>query len=303
MPYARQLRDLLTQDKPVLAPGCFDALSALLIEQAGFKVAYVSGGNIAFSKLGRPDIGLVSMAEVVDTIAYIRERVALPLVVDADTGFGNALNVQRTVKLFERAGANAIQLEDQSMPKRCGHLKGKKVIAKDEMVGKVKAAVDARQDQDTIVLARTDAIAVEGFEPALDRAHAYVEAGADMLFVEAPQTLEDMKTICDQFAGKVPLLANMVEGGATPITSAFELGELGFSLVIFPGALNRAYTYMAKDFLQTIKQDGATAAWSDRMYNITGINALLGLDEIMDESAKYGTEEDPLAGKKGFVVE
>ena len=303
MSYARQLRDLVKTDSPVLAPGCFDALSALLIEQAGFKVAYVSGGNIAFSKLGRPDIGLVSMAEVVDTIEYIRERVDLPLVVDGDTGFGNALNVQRTVKLFERAGANAIQLEDQSMPKRCGHLKGKKVISQDEMVGKVKAAVDARQDQDTIILARTDAIAVEGFEAALERAHAYVEAGADMLFVEAPQTLEDMKTICDQFAGKVPLLANMVEGGATPIKSAFELGELGFSLVIFPGALNRAYTFMAKDFLQTIKQDGTTAAWSDRMYDITGINDLLGLDNIMSESAKYGTEDDPLADKKGFVVD
>ena len=303
MTHAKKLRELLKISAPIIAPGCFDALSALMIEQAGFEMAYVSGGNIAFSKLGRPDIGLVSMSEVADSIGYIRERIELPLIVDADTGFGNALNVQRTVKLFERMGANAIQIEDQQMPKRCGHLKGKKVISTEEMVGKVKAAVDARADQDTIILARTDAIAVEGFQAALDRASAYVEAGADMLFVEAPQTLEDMKTVCDTFKGRVPLLANMVEGGATPMGSAQDLGDLGYSVVIFPGALNRAYTFMAKDFLASLRENGATRPWSERMNTLTGINDVVGLDEIMAESAQYSEEDDPLAQKDCIVVD
>ncbi len=295
MSHAKRLRELLAQAVPVVAPGCFDAMSALLIEQAGFECAYISGANVAFSKLGRPDLGLVSMSEVADTVGYIRDRVELPLVVDADTGFGNALNVQRTVRLFERMGANAIQLEDQVMPKKCGHFRGKKVVPTDEMVGKIKAALDARHDDDTIILARTDAIAVEGFESAMARAEAYVEAGADMLFVEAPRTLDQMKTVTETFKGRVPLLANMVEGGDTPLKNAKDLGDLGFSLVIFPGALNRAYTFMAREFLKSLKENGATAAWRGRMYDLGGINSVVELDAMMELSNHYGVEDpDPL---------
>ena len=188
---------------------------------------YLSGASIAYTRFGRPDIGLVSMSEVADTISVIRERTNIPIIVDADTGFGNAINVQRTVKLFERMGASAIQLEDQQMPKRCGHLKGKSLVSKEEMVGKVKAAVDARSNANTMIIARTDAIAVEGFDAALERAQAYYQAGADLLFIEAPESLEQMQQLNQKFAGKIPLLANMVEGGSTPIGAAKELEEMG----------------------------------------------------------------------------
>lgn len=269
-----------------------------MIEQAGFDCAYVSGANVAFSKLGRPDLGLVGLSEMADTVGYIRDRIELPLVVDADTGFGNALNVQRTVRLLERMGADAIQLEDQAMPKKCGHFRGKAIVAADEMVGKIKAALDARRDDRTIILARTDAIAVEGFDAALARADSYVEAGADMLFVEAPRTVEQMKTVAGTFGGRVPLLANMVEGGDTPLKSARDLGELGFSLVIFPGALNRAYTFMARDFLKSLKETGSTSAWRGRMYDLAGINGVVDLDAMTELGNRYGVEDPKPLGQK-----
>ena len=287
MSHAALLRTLLRKSAPVVAPGCFDALSALMVEEAGFDCAYLSGAGLAMTRLGRPDLGLVAMTEVADTVARIRDRVALPLVVDADTGYGNALNVQRTVRLFERMGASAIQIEDQVTPKRCGHFEGKELISTEEMVGKVKAAVDARSDEATIVLARTDAIAVEGLSAALARGHAYVEAGADMLFVEAPQSLEDMKKIVGAFPS-VPLLVNMVEGGKTPMKSAAELGTLGYAMVIFPGALLRAYTHLGTRFLTSLKETGSTAAWRERMNDLSGINRIVGLDEMLAEQKKYG---------------
>jgi len=286
MTHAGNLRTLLERDRPVLAPGCFDALSALMIEEAGFSCAYLSGAGIAISKLGRPDLGLVSMSEVADTIALIRDRVALPLVVDADTGYGNALNVQRTVRLFERMGASAIQIEDQVTPKRCGHFEGKELISTAEMVGKVKAAVDARTNRDTIVLARTDAVAVEGLAAALARGAAYVEAGADMLFVEAPQSVNDMKAVNAAFP-RVPLLVNMVEGGKTPMLSTAELGALGYSMVIFPGALMRAYTHMAPHFLADLKETGSTERWRGRMNDLAGVNRIVGLEDMVADSEKY----------------
>lgn len=201
--HANKLRQLINNKEILVAPGGYDALSASLIEKGGFNAMYLSGASIAYTRFGRPDIGLVSMSEVADTISVIRERTDLPMIVDGDTGFGNAINVQRTVKLFERCGASAIQLEDQQMPKRCGHLKGKSLVSKEEMVGKVKAAVDARSNPDTMIIARTDAIAVEGFDAAVDRAMAYYEAGADMLFIEAPENLEQMHTINRIFKDKV----------------------------------------------------------------------------------------------------
>ncbi|MHB8286243.1 MAG: isocitrate lyase/PEP mutase family protein [Caulobacteraceae bacterium] len=283
------LRARLKQPKPVLAPGCYDALSAFLIEQAGFEAMYLSGASVAYTQLGRPDIGLVSFDQIADVTRRIRERTDIPLIVDADTGFGNALHVQRTVRVLERSGANAIQLEDQSFPKRCGHLGGKMLVSAQEMANKVRAAVDARTSEDTLIMARTDAIAVEGLEAALDRARMYKEAGADIIFVEAPRSIDEMKTIVSTLGGSVPLLANMVEGGTTPISTLDELDALGFRLVISPGALVRAYMFMAQRFLSSLKENGTTQPTRETMVNFEQLNNALGIKEL----AKLGEMYDP----------
>lgn len=281
-----RLRELLAHQ--VIAPGCYDALSAALIEQSGFAAAYLSGASIAYTKLGRPDIGLVCASEVADTIAHICDRVpSLPLIADADTGFGNALNVQRTVQMFERAGAAALQLEDQAAPKRCGHLSGKRLIGAAEMVGKIRAATDARRSDSTIIIARTDAIAVEGFEAALQRAEAYLQAGADVLFVEAPQSVEQLRTISNRFAQRIPLLANMVEGGSTPMLGGPALRELGFRLVIFPGALVRVFAWTAQRFLADLRDQGNSASWSDRMFDLNRLNGVLGTQTLLQAGRAY----------------
>lgn len=281
------LKARLARKPALLAPGVYDALSALLVEQAGFEAAYLSGASIAYTALGRPDLGLVSAEEVAGVVRRIRERVSLPLIVDADTGFGNALNVQRTMITFEQAGASAIQLEDQQLPKRCGHLSGKALISTDEMVGKVRAAADARRSEETLIIARTDAIAVEGFEPALERAEAYLAAGADMLFVEAPRSPDELQAIAGRFAGRIPLLANMVEGGRTPLRTAEELEAIGYQLVITPGAMVRALTFVAQDFLKGLKATGSTAGFRDRMLDFDGLNRVLGLDEMKALGGQY----------------
>jgi 2-methylisocitrate lyase-like PEP mutase family enzyme len=224
----------------LVAPGIYDALTGLIAEQSGAHAVYLSGASIAYTRFGRPDIGLVTMTEVAETIGTIRDRIASPIIVDADTGFGNALNVQRTVRLFERMGANALQLEDQTMPKRCGHLAGKTLVSAAEMRGKICAALDARVSADTLIIARTDAIAVEDIDAALDRAEGYAEAGVDMLFVEAPQSTDHIKAIMARLKTRAPLMANMVEGGRTPLMTADELEKLGYSMVIFPGGAVRA---------------------------------------------------------------
>ncbi|PXA72852.1 carboxyvinyl-carboxyphosphonate phosphorylmutase [Caulobacter sp. D4A] len=281
------LRDRLAQDTPLLAPGAYDALSALLIEQAGFEAIYLSGASIAYTQLGRPDIGLVSFDHVADVVGRVSERVGLPLIVDGDTGFGNAVNVQRTVRIFERMGASAIQLEDQTFPKKCGHLSDKGLVSTQEMSGKIRAALDARASDQTLIIARTDAIGVEGFEAALDRAHAYVEAGADVLFVEAPRSLGEMSAIAHAFAGRVPLLANMVEGGKTPLLDVTELGNIGFKLVISPGALVRALVPTAEAFLASLKVHGATRPFAERMIDMGGVNDRIGLAEMVTTGAAY----------------
>lgn len=281
------LRDRLVQDTPLLAPGAYDALSALLIEQAGFEAIYLSGASIAYTQLGRPDIGLVSFDHVADVVGRVAERVKLPLIVDGDTGFGNAVNVQRTVRIFERMGASAIQLEDQTFPKKCGHLADKSLVPTAEMAGKIRAALDARTSDQTLIIARTDAIGVEGFEAALDRAHAYVEAGADVLFVEAPRTIGEMSAIAHAFAGRVPLLANMVEGGKTPLLDAGELGRVGFKLVISPGALVRALVPTAEAFLASLKAHGATRPFAERMIDMGGVNDRIGLADMAATGAAY----------------
>lgn len=279
------LKERLVRKPILVAPGVYDALSALLVERAGFEAAYLSGASLAYTRHGRPDIGLVDMTEVANVLALIADRVRLPILVDGDTGFGNALNVQRTVRTFERAGAAAIQLEDQRTPKRCGHLKGKTLVSTGEMVGKLRAALDARHK--AIVIARTDAVAVEGFDRALDRASAYVEAGCDMLFVEAPESLEQMREIARRFGGRVPLMANMVEGGKTPIRPAGELEALGFSLVIFPGGTVRALSFALSDYFSSLKATGSTAAQRGRMLDLTGLNDLIGTPDLLELGARY----------------
>jgi len=276
------------------APGAFDALSALLIEQAGFEAVYLSGASIAYTQLGRPDLGLVSFDHVADVVARICERVEIPLIVDADTGFGNALNVARTVKVFERNGARAIQLEDQTFPKRCGHLSGKGVAPTEEMVGKVHAALDARRSEETLIIARTDAIAVEGFEAALERAVTYAEAGADVVFVEAPRSLEEMARIVAAL-GRTPAMANMVEGGRTPILSRDALGELGFRVVISPGALVRALIPAAESFLKALKAEGSTVSYTDRMTDLAGVNDRIGLEDLLALGDRYEPERQEAA--------
>ena len=217
----------------------------------------------------------------------MRERTEIPLVVDADTGFGNALNVRRSVRLLERMGATGIQLEDQTSPKRCGHLAGKSMVSVAEMVGKLKAALDARADDNTLIVARTDAIAIDGIEVALERAHAYVDAGADVLFVEAMADKEQMARIGTELGSRVPLLANMVEGGKTPLTPAGELAELGFRLVIYPGAMVRVTSFAAEAYLQELKDKGTTAGMLDRMNQFDQIMDLVGLQESIAEGKAY----------------
>jgi len=281
------LRERLRRKPILVAPGVYDAFGAVFAEQAGFEALYLSGASIAYTKLGRPDIGLVSVSEVEATLAAICDRVRLPVIVDADTGFGNALNVIRTVRQLERAGAAAIQLEDQSTPKRCGHLEGKSLVPAAEMAGKLKAAADARTS--ALIIARTDAIAVEGLQPALERAERYLEAGADVLFIEAPRSLDEMKAVTQRFSTRIPLLANMVEGGKTPLLPAASLEALGFALVIFPGGLARRLGHAAREYFEALKRDGSTDALREHMLDFAGLNKALGTPEMLKLGKKYDT--------------
>jgi 2-methylisocitrate lyase-like PEP mutase family enzyme len=260
----------------------------------------VSGAAIAYTRLGRPDIGLVSMSEVADTLALIRDRVDADLIVDADTGYGNALNVARTVRSFERMGAHGIQVEDQDFPKRCGHLDGKALIPAQEMCGKIRAAVDARHSPDTLIIARTDAVAVEGLEPAIERAELYRAAGADVLFVEAPRTRDDLARIASRLGAGVPLLANMVEGGKTPPLSAAELEAIGFSLVIFPGGIVRALARTAGEYYASLAKQGTTEPFRCRMFDLEQLNTLIGTPEMVALGKRYETPVQP-AGKSADV--
>lgn len=281
------LRDRLNRAPILVAPGVYDGLTAMLAEQAGFEALYLSGAAVAYTKLGRPDIGLSTMSEMADTMALIRDRVSLPVIIDADTGFGNALNARRTMTVYERAGANALQVEDQTYPKRCGHLADKSLIPAAEMAGKIAAMADARNSTDTLIIARTDAIAVEGFQAAVDRAGRYLEAGADALFIEAPRSLDELKAICTTFRGRAPLMANMVEGGATPITNAADLDALGFSLVIFPGGIVRALARAAQDYYASLQATGSNTAFKDRMFDFSGLNGRIGTADMLALGARF----------------
>jgi len=281
------LRALIAGPPILVAPGIYDALTALLASQAGFKALYLSGASIAYTRFGRPDLGLVGMDEVAETLMAIRERVAAPLIVDADTGFGNALNVQRTVKRFARAGADAIQLEDQGFPKRCGHLDEKRVVPAAEMIGKIKAALDARPSADVLIAARTDAVGPEGLSAALDRADAYRDAGADVLFIEALRSDAEIAAAMQRFRDRIPLLANMVEGGKTPMKTAAELQALGFSLAIFPGGTVRFLARGLADYYASLARHGTTAPMKERMLDFEELNALIGTPEMLALGKKY----------------
>ncbi len=284
----------LSRPPILIAPGVYDALTALIAVRAGFDALYVSGAGIAYSRLGRPDIGLVSLSEVVQTVALIRDRVGCHLIVDADTGYGNALNVQRTVRLLERVGANAIQIEDQDFPKRCGHLDDKTLVPTQEMAGKIKAAVDARTRRDTLIIARTDAVAGEGIDRAVARAALYREAGADMLFIEAPRLRDQLARIGARLSKSVPLMVNMVEGGKTPMLPARELEALGFALVIFPGAVVRTLAKAADDFYTSLKTHGSTDPFRARMFDFDTLNRLIGTPEMLERGKRYaGTKALP----------
>ena len=281
------LRDALEKDDLIIAPGVYDALSGLIASQSGAQALYLSGASLAYTRFGISDIGLISVSEVNDTIAAITDRINTPIIVDADTGFGNALNVQRTVRSFERSGAHAIQLEDQSFPKKCGHLDGKKLVSTQEMVGKIQAALDARASEETLIIARTDARAVEGFAEATERAWAYKEAGADILFLEAPQSLQEMQHICAEFSAQIPLLANMVEGGKTPVKTADDLKSLGFNIVIFPGGAVRAATFQLQEYYAGLLENGSNANFSKRMHDFDSLNAVIGTPELLSIGKKY----------------
>jgi 2-methylisocitrate lyase-like PEP mutase family enzyme len=299
MPDTSTLRSRLAQKPIVVAPGVYDPFTAMVATQAGFETLYVSGAAIAYTRLGRPDIGLVTMTEVAETLALIRDRVTAHLIVDGDTGYGNALNTHRTIREFERAGATAIQLEDQDFPKRCGHLDGKSLIPAQEMCGKLRAAVDARRSRETLIVARTDAVAVEGFDRAVERAAMYREAGADMLFVEAPKTRDDLARIVTTLGTKVPLMANMVEGGKTQLMTAAELEAIGYNLVIFPGGIARAVACTAMDYYGSLAQHGTNEPFRNRMLDFEGINALIGTAEMLELGKRYETDATPAEKKSG----
>ena len=284
---SRSLKTRLQQDRAVLAPGVYDALSALIAEQSGFEALYLSGASIAYTRLARSDVGLTTASEVADTLARITERVSIPVIADADTGFGNALNTMRTVRAFERAGAAMLQLEDQGFPKRCGHLDGKTVVPVAEMCGKLKAALDARVSDQTLILARTDALAIEGFDAAMERAEAYLACGVDALFIEALRTPEQMQAACARFAARIPLLANMVEGGKTPVQDADALGALGFRIVIFPGGTARAVAFTLQTYYASLHQHRSTTPQRDTMLDFDQLNAVIGTPELLETAQRY----------------
>ena len=278
-PRAR-LRELLSADRPLQAPGAYDALSARLVEQAGFAAVYMTGFGTTASLIGRPDVGLLSGGEMVDNARRIVSAVDVPVIADADTGYGNAINVVRTVQLYEQAGVAGIQLEDQVMPKKCGHMSGKALIGADEMVGKLQAAVAARTDPDLVIIARTDAVAVDGLDAALERARAFAEAGADLLFVEAPTSEEDIARVATELSGVAPLVFNWAEGGRTPPVSMDRMAELGFALVIYPIGTLLAATAAIGSLLATLKTEGTPASALGAVPTFEEFTDLIGLPEV-----------------------
>ncbi|MGB4504658.1 MAG: isocitrate lyase/PEP mutase family protein [Syntrophaceticus sp.] len=275
-----KLRKLLEGHDILVAPGAHDALTAKIIEQAGFDAIYMTGYGQAASHLGQPDVGLLTMTEMLSRVNNMVNCVGIPVICDGDTGFGNLVNVVRTVREYEKAGAAAIQLEDQVIPKKCGHMTGRQVIPTEEMVDKIRAAVATRIDQNMVIIARTDARTVFGIEEAIERGKAYEKAGADVIFVESPESLEEMKLITSSFS--VPVLANMVEGGRTPLLSAAELQQIGYDLVIFPTASTYITAQAVQDLMDELKKTGTTKNLIKKMIPFHKFNQLIGLPQIKE---------------------
>lgn len=281
----------LAASEILIVPGVYDALTARLVELAGFEAAYLSGAGVSYSSLARPDLGLVTQTEMVERLSRITHAVSLSIIADGDDGHGNALNLMRTVRMFERAGAQAIQIEDQKSPKRCGHLAGKRLISVAEMVGKIRAARRARSSSEFIIIARTDARGVVGLDAAIARARAYAEAGADALFVEAPRSRDELAAIAEALP-TVPLVANMVEGGVTPPVSAAELQAMGYAMVLYPNTLTRRFVTAAREVLDDLRTRGTTADARYPLASFTELGDLLGrarLAELEDEFVPAAT--------------
>jgi len=291
------MRSLLSRrrpDEPLILPGAPDALAARVIEALGFEAVYITGAGVTNARLGMPDLALITLTELADAVEAVREAVAIPIVVDADTGFGGPFNVRRTVQTLERRGANAIQLEDQRSPKRCGHFAGKEVIPADEMVAKLHAALDVRQDDSLLIVARTDARQMEGLSAALERAERYRAAGADVIFVEAPESTDELAEIGRRI--DAPLLVNVVEGGATPQLPAAELGALGFSIVLYANAALRGAVHGMQTVLGHLRQTGSTLGVLDHMLGWEERQKLVGkpfFDELSERYATPKQEEVP----------
>lgn len=286
---AETLRTLLAREGILIAPGAYDALTARLVEQAGFPAVYLTGAGVSYSTLAKPDLGLVCFAEMVERAACLAQAVCIPIIADGDTGYGGALNVIRAVREYERAGVAAIQLEDQALPKRCGHMARKALISAAEMCGKLEAACWARTDPATLIIGRTDARGVEGLGAALARATAYVKAGAEMIFVEAPESPEELRRIAAEVP--VPCMANMVEGGKTPLCSAAELEVMGYRLVIYPNLLTRVMARAARDALVELRARGSSSGLLGGMLSFSELNAFLGLPELQTLADRFTPTE------------
>ena len=282
-----RLRARLREKKILMAPGAHDGLCAKIFQQAGFEAIYMSGFANSASLLGRPDVGLLDYTEMLERATALADCVDITIIADGDTGYGNAINVGRTVKGYEKAGVSAIQLEDQVAPKKCGHMTGREVISSDEMVGKIKAACDARTDDDFMIMARTDARTNLGIDAAVERALRYEEAGADIIFVESPESVEEMKKITSSF--KVPTVANMVEFGRTPLLSAAELQELGYSIMAIPVMSTFVIAKAVKEAAEIMWREGATKNILDRAISFKDFTGLLGLPDVRAMEEKYAT--------------
>ena len=285
MPATTKFRQLLKEPGIITAPGAYDCLSANLIENAGFPAVYMTGAGTSIAALGYPDLGLATMTEMVGNAAGIVEAVEVPVIADADTGYGGVLNVQRTVRQYEKAGVAAIHIEDQDMPKRCGHLDDKRIVSTEDMVRKVRAAVDARTDPDFVIIVRTDALAVSGWDDTMRRCEAYVEAGADVLFVEALRTPEEARRVTKNF--DVPLLYNFVESGKSPLIPADELEGLGFKIVIFPGSAFMVVCQAVTELMKELKNTGTTASMMDKMASLNQCFETVGLSHMLAQDARY----------------
>lgn len=289
-----QLRTLLQRPQCTLAPGVADALAARLVALEGFEAVYMTGFGTSLTRLGMPDVGLLTASEMIDNASRIVDASGLPVVADADTGYGNPINTRRTIRDYEKAGVAGVHLEDQAWPKRCGHLAGKRVIPAAEMVAKIKAACDARRDPDFVIITRTDAIAVEGLEAALERGERYREAGADVLFIEAPVGRAEVERVAHHFKG-VPLLYNMAASGKTPDLPADELGKLGFRLAIYPNWLILAAIPAMQNLLQELRRTGSIAHLRNKVATFRQFTDIAGLPEIQKLEERYGVPEDQRA--------